>query len=197
MSLIRRLFSLKSSEISLREGIQESKESLLRLEVLTRKLNERSKEIKYNEDLLYTISKNIAAPIWAKDPSSRFVFVNKACCDLILHCTEDEALNMQDSDFADNVFARVCMASDRRTEERMETCRFIEHATANGEDMWIVSTKSPWIVAGKLIGTVGTADNITSIVPDDIKERFRNGDFFEIGLDVALCSEKIREIVRK
>ena len=197
MSLIHRLFSRKASEISLRKGIRESKESLLRLEVLTRKLNERSEEIQYNEDLLGTITKNIAAPIWAKDPSSRFVFVNKACCDLILHCTEEDALNMRDSDFEDNAFAQVCMSSDRLTEGRMATCRFIEHASTNGEDMWIVSIKSPWIVAGKLIGTVGTADNITSIVPDDIKEKFRNGDFFEIGLDVALCSEKIREIVRK
>lgn len=173
--------------------INAARNSIKRLEVLTEKLNEQDAR----EKLISGITKDIPTPIWAKDLYSRFAFVNKACCDLILRCTEEEAMNMKDSDLKDNTFARVCMASDRLTEERMQTCRFIEHATTdNGENMWIVSTKSPWIKNKTLLGTVGTADNITSIVPDDIKEKFRNGDFFEINLDTVICESVIRDLFK-
>ena len=168
--------------------------SLERLKSLTGELDKMDTEIHDRENRLLGALDNIEMAIWAKDADNRFVYVNQACCDTILHCTKAEALRAKDTDFEEAVLADVCTNSDEITKARRETVRFIEHAV-NAEELWLDTVKSPWLKDGKVIGTVGTGKNITDIVPEEIRNRIREPLFIEIPMDSHLDSESLEKLI--
>ena len=85
----------KRSEEALREKTDEQQTLLVAL--------------KQQRDFLRTLSDNIPDLIWAKDMDGRYLFANKAMCDVLLKCDcPDEALGKTDLFFAERVRARGC-----------------------------------------------------------------------------------------
>ena len=196
MSLLHRLFACKSSEIALRKSIQETKESLLRLEILTTEMECREDIIRSHEKLLHIAFEEIDMPAWSKDLDGKFVFMNLACAEEILHTTIENGLAMTDKDFENDALAGACMASDKIVLYTRKTHRQIEHARyEDGSDLWVDTTKSPWIVNGELIGTVGFGRIITDIVPEDIREKYKEAGFINIEIDLMYNSEDVRGLV--
>ena len=196
MSLLHRLFACKSSEIELRKSIQETKESLLRLEILTAEMECREDIIRSHEKLLHIAFEEIEMPAWSKDLDGKFVFMNLACAEEILHTTIENGLAMTDKDFENDALSGACMASDEIVLNTIKTHRQIEHARyGDGSDLWVDTTKSPWIVNGELIGTVGFGRIITDIVPEDIREKYKEAGFINIEIDLMYNSEDVRGLI--
>lgn len=164
--------------------------NLDRLMALTDKLEARDFKARERDKLLRDVSDNIEIAVWAKDIDNRFVYANKVCCDLILHCSEADAISFTDTDFAENKLAWACKESDNRVQEMRSPMRFIEH---NG--LWWDVLKSPWFRNDILFGTVGTGRNITGIVPSEIKEKFSEPGTVVIPVDTELCREQIVELM--
>lgn len=196
MSIVSKLFGHKSSEIALRIGIRQSKESLLRLKILTHELNMKEYVGRSHENLLEIASDEMESPMWVKDLEGRFMFMNVACVMKILRTTPDAALHLTDEDFENDALAQVCKSSDQVVIDTVKTHRAIEHARyADGSDLWVDTTKSPWIIDGELFGTVGFGRDITDYVPEDVREEFKESGFFEIPIDAMYNSDDIRELV--
>lgn len=192
MSVISRLFYYKSVELD----IEASKESLEQLEALTEELNRRQKEIQSYEKMMRSASDSLEPPMWGKDLDNRFVFLNPTCAEHILRTTIQAALHMTDADFDRNALAQVCADSDMVVKLSMETHRFIEHARyADGSDVWLDTTKSPWIVNGKLVGTVGVGRNITNNIPEDVREKYKEPGYVDIDVNLMYNPEDIKRIM--
>jgi transcriptional regulator with PAS, ATPase and Fis domain len=172
--------------------------SLAKLEQLMRELQHRDTQIQtekrdkqHVEQMLLSMTDNIEDPVWAKDVDNNFVFANMACCDKILRRDRDSVLSMNDSDFKGAALAKACTQSDEITKSKMRSCRFIESAVFDDGCFWFDVVKSPWRSKGQLIGTVGTARDITYLVPDDIHCGCKS---IEIPIDWKYSDELIREL---
>jgi PAS domain-containing protein len=172
--------------------------SLAKLEQLMRELQHRDTQIQnkerdkqHVEQMLMSMADNIEDPVWAKDIDNNFVFVNQSCCDKILRRTRDSVLSMNDSDFKGDALAKACTFSDEITKSKMRACRFIESAVFDDGCLWFDVLKSPWWSKGQLIGTVGTARDVTYLVPTDIHCGCKS---IEIPVDWKYSDELIREL---
>ncbi len=122
--------------------------------------------------------------------------MNLACADKILKTTVDDALRAHDDDYELNPLEVVCMHSDRLVQDTMRTHRFFEHATfEDGTDLWLDTTKSPWLIDGKLVGTVGVGKDISGYVPDDVRKECAESGYIEIDVDLMYNKDDIRGIV--
>lgn len=196
MSLISKLFSPKSRDVVIRNNIIETKEAILRLEILTDELEAKDKVAKSHEKLLQIAFEEIDMPTWSKCIDGKFVFMNLACAEKILHTTIEHGLAMTDADFKDDALAQICMETDKIVENTRKTHRQIEHARyGDGSDVWLDTTKSPWIVDGELIGTVGFGRIITDIVSKDIRDKYKKAGFININVDVMYNSGDIGRLV--
>lgn len=194
MSWFSRILNCIVPRIDFANSFDDTFGSLERLKGLTNQLEQMDMEIHARESRLLGALDNIELAIWAKDADNRFVYVNQACCDTILHCTKAEALRAKDTDFEEAVLADVCTNSDEITKARRETVRFIEHAV-NAEELWIDTMKSPWFKDGKVIGTVGTGKNVTDIVPEAIRNRIREPLLVEIPMDSHLDAGRLEKLI--
>lgn len=189
MSLISRLFYSKSAELN----IEASKEAVKELERLTEAANARESEIRSHEEMLHTGTDDLEYPMWGKNLDGRFSFLNSACAEKILKTSVREALDKTDEDFAQDALAQACIKSDMIVMVSEESHRFIEHARyADGSDMWIDTVKSPWIIAGSLVGTVGVGRVITTIVPEDVREKYAEAGSIEIDMNLMYNRADIR-----
>lgn len=199
MSILSKIFKLipcRSPRISIAKNIQESRESIQRLEIMAADLQAKEDKTKSHEKLLEIATDDLEEPMWGKDTESCFVFMNPACVNKILRTNMRNALNLTDEDFEHDALAQVCMKSDMIVQNTMRTHRQIEHARyADGTDLWLDTTKSPWIVNGELIGTVGTGRDITNSVPVDIREKYKEPGWIDIPVDLLYSSEDIRKLV--
>lgn len=193
-SYIKRMFSSKAKQLGI--GVHNSSESMRRLEILTYEMDEKSNDLKSHEMLLGIATDYLNSPIWGKDIHSNFVFMNLACADKILKMTVDEALRAHDDDYELNPLEVVCMHSDRLVQDTMKTHRFFEHATFDdGTDLWLDTTKSPWLIDGELVGTVGVGKDISAYVPDDVRKECAESGYIEIDVDLMYNKNDIRGIV--
>ncbi|MCK4460095.1 MAG: hypothetical protein KAU52_10335 [Methanosarcinales archaeon] len=170
-------------------------ESLNRLRDLTNEMEQMDMEIHNRADWLRQIFDSIDIPVWAKGVDNRFMYANKACCDTILRCSLDEAMEATDTDFENNALANVCIRSDEITKTKREACRFIEHSVYVDYELWLDTVKSPWFKDDEVIGTVGTAKIITDIIPKEIRNRFREPLLIEIPADVCLTPKQVAKLV--
>lgn len=178
--------------------LEDAYTSLNRLEQLTREIEHRDSmirmrehDIQHLEQLIRNVTDNVEDSIWAKDIDNNFVFVNQACCDKILRCAMDDVFSMTDADFEKDSIAKACTVSDEITKKSMRTCRFIESAIYDDGCSWFDVLKSPWFSKGQIIGTVGTARDITYLVPTDLECECKT---IEIPIDWKYSDVAIREL---
>ncbi len=197
MSIIGKLFLRKSREVAIRENIKETKESILRLEILMEELDAKDAEAKSHEKLLQIAVDDVATAIWGKNLLGHFVFLNETCAAKILKTTVSDAMALTDEDFEHDALAGPCMASDKVVIETGKTHRQIEYARYDdGHFLYIDSTKSPWIVNGETIGTVGFGRDVSKFVPDEVKESYKKPGFIEIQIELIYNSSDIMEIFK-
>ena len=156
-----------------------------RLEELTENLIEKDNKLLAHEELLTNICDSSDKAIWAKDANNLFVFANKVCCEKMLHCSEGEAISQTDSDFGGGM-AIACTESDKHVRDSGIPMRFIEH---NGR--WWDTLKTPLVSKGNIIGTVGTAKDISGAVPQNIKNEFKDTKVVIIPVETILCKDEI------
>lgn len=195
-SPVRKGFSEKAQQ--LRDSVEGNNEAMMRLEILTEEMSVNSEEIKSHEMLLGIATDNLDCALWIKDLEGRFIFMNVACIESILKTTPDQALLLTDEDFENDALAQVCVESDQIVLNTGKTSRAIEHARyADGSDLWIDTTKSPWVVDGRTMGTTGFGRDITKFVPEDIREKYKESGFFEIPIDMIYGADDIIGMINK
>lgn len=147
--------------------------------------------------LIEEITDKYQLSLWVKDKNSVFNFANKACADLILRTSAP--IFKRNGAFCEDALSLFCVEGDKKVIARNETIRFIEHAVyVDGVSVWIDICKSPLRnTRQEIYGTIGSAVNIVSIVPDNIQEQYQNAQSIEIDADVILTAEKITEIIEK
>lgn len=195
-SPIGREFSNKAQQ--LRDSMEGDSEAMARLEILTEEMRVKSNEIKSHEMLLGIATDNLDCPVWIKDLEGRFIFMNISCIEKILRTTPDNALLLTDEDFENDALSKVCVESDQVVLKNGKTNRAIEHAMYDdGSDLWVDTTKSPYVIDGKLMGTVGFGREITGFVPKEIREKYKKPGWFSIPIDLIYCSKDIEGMISK
>lgn len=125
--------------------------------------------------MLRLMCDNMPTMIWAKDLQKRYIFVNKAVCgDLLSAVDTDEPIGKTDIFFAqrersrypDNpkwhTFGEICRDTDQITMDAGKPMQFDEYGNVQGKFMFLDVHKAPFIDEnGVMIGTVGSAQNIT------------------------------------
>lgn len=180
----------------LAEQSEDSKVSLERLTKLTDHLDSLERDLWLHEEILKMGSNSLKMPVWGKDLDGKFIFLNDACARWILGVSVQEALNLTDEDFKHDALAPICMTSDRIVIETMQTHRFIEYAKYADHQIWIESLKSPWVIRGELVGTVGSARVLTDLIPDDVKRDFPGSGLLVIPIDLMYCKDDIRRMLK-
>lgn len=136
--------------------------------------------------------------LWAKDMQGRFIIVNKACCEKILKCSEQEALNLKNGDLANDALAKICMETDLKVMKSLTPRRFIENAVyEDGRNIFIDTVKSPLFRDGELIGTTGSAIDVTDEIPDEIKKQRTKSSSIEIPLDTTMNEEQFVKLLER
>lgn len=136
--------------------------------------------------------------LWVKDKEHKFVFANEACCNHILKCSEEEALNLTDTDFKNDALAVECIKSDKKVTTSRKTMRFIEHAVySDGKEIYLDVVKSPRIESGKIIGTIGSGIVITDSIPKAIRNQHRKSNSIEIPVESSMGTMKLIELIER
>ena len=125
--------------------------------------------------MMRLMSDNLPDLIWAKDMESRFLFVNKACSEILLDARDtDEPIGKTDMYFAQRridshpenpdyfTFGKMCADSDQAVLDTKKPLRFDESGNVRGELLFLDVHKAPFEDEdGTLIGTVGCARIVT------------------------------------
>lgn len=136
--------------------------------------------------------------LWIKDETHHFTFANKICCNTLLKCTEEEALNLTDADFQKNALAMECIESDKVVMESRKTMRFIEHAVyEDGEELFLDVIKSPRIEHGEIIGTIGSGVIVTDSIPKAVRDQHRKSNSIEIPVSALMSTAKLIELLER
>ncbi len=141
------------------EAIKESQQKFMELSIMFR-----------------SISDNMTDMLWAKDLEKKFIFANKSVCDNLLMAKDtDEPIGKGDMFFAIrqrelqpgnpewHTFGELCVDSDQMVLNSGKPEQFDEYGNIQGKYLCLDVRKSPLFdINGKLIGTVGSAQDITS-----------------------------------
>ncbi len=133
------------------------------------------KEYKRLSDFFMRMTNMIPDMIWTKDTEGRYTFANQSICDNLLHAKNtNEPIGKTDLFFAQREidahpedpnwfdFGKLCTESDVRILKTGKVERFSEAGMICGTYTHLEVLKAPlWNDAGKIIGTVGTARDIT------------------------------------
>ncbi|MGA8891179.1 MAG: PAS domain S-box protein, partial [Anaeromyxobacteraceae bacterium] len=130
--------------------------------------------LRASQAMLKGITDAIPEPIFLKDRSSRWVFVNPATLDL-LGKTMDEVIGRSDREiYSDPAVGGALEATDRRVLES-GVAEVVEEAVITRDGLrTFLSTKAPFRDAeGRVVGLVGTGQDITSRkrMEADLRER--------------------------
>jgi PAS domain-containing protein len=182
---IKSIFSESHQETTLSYELNKNREGLNYLIHLTERLEEMEIDTQYRNTFLNAMANGLDFPMWVKDINGTFLFINTVCANTILKTTVEKALNLTDVDFREDALAPICMKSDKHVQETLKTLRCIEHARYNdGRDICLDIVKTPLIVDGKLIGIIGTAKDISALVPKEIRDRCAKPGLIEIDLNL-------------
>ncbi|MDR0993251.1 MAG: PAS domain-containing protein [Verrucomicrobiota bacterium] len=132
-------------------------------------------ESKQLTDFFLRMTNIIPDMIWTKDVEGRYTFANQAICDDLLHAKSlEEPIGKTDLFFANREleahpddpnwfnFGQLCAESDVTVREIGKIARFDEAGTVCGKFIHLEVIKTPlWDENGNIIGTVGTARDIT------------------------------------
>ncbi len=140
------------------------------------KLRERKSKYRTLAHLLRMMCDNVPDMIWAKDINNRYIFANKAICKNLLNAVDtEEPIGKNDIFFAErernkhknnpewHTFGEICRDTDLITMEAGSAQQFDEYGNIEGNFLFLDVHKAPFInEKGKLIGTVGSARDVTS-----------------------------------
>jgi PAS domain S-box-containing protein len=138
-------------------------------------LKKSEKNYKSLYQLFRLMSDSVNDMFWAKDLEKKYIFANKALCNhLLMAENTDEPIGKTDLFFALreranhpddpqwHTFGEVCANSDDIVIETKEPQRFEEYGNIRGKLVYLDVYKAPlYDESGKLIGTVGSARDIT------------------------------------
>ncbi len=139
---------------------------------------------------------NTSDLIWAKDMDDKFIFVNRASCDIVFKCdSTSDPIGKTDHYFSNrekekgslHTFGETCLDSDKLVKESGKPGRFIEEGFVRGNYLVLDVHKAPFYDdQGQMVGTVGSARDITTeqAIENKLKkseERFRKmADFLPV-----------------
>ncbi|RPH40032.1 MAG: PAS domain S-box protein, partial [Desulfobulbaceae bacterium] len=151
-------------------------------DISARKQNEervRESEAKFRSayTLMRMLCDNVPDMIWAKDLDKRYLFANKAICSNLLNAADtDEPIGKIDMFFAEreraihsdnpewHTFGEICRDTDAITMEAGGPQQFDEYGNIKGKFLFLDVHKAPFIdEKGKMIGTVGSARDVTLV----------------------------------
>lgn len=130
-------------------------------------------EEKYFElySLMRLMADTVPDMIWAKDNENKYLFANRATCDILLKCANThEPYGKTDIHFAQrerqgghhHTFGELCIDSDEIVKKSQTPGRFLEDGFIRGKYHMFDVNKAPMFdLEGNLLGTVGTARNVT------------------------------------
>ncbi len=137
----------------------------------------RESEAKYRElySMMRLMSDNLPDLIWTKDMEGKFLFVNKACSEILLNARDtDEPIGKTDIYFADRMmkshpeipdylsFGIKCIESDLTVLKTRKPMRFDESGNIKGEFLFLDVFKAPFYDENEdIIGIVGCAKVVT------------------------------------
>ena len=125
--------------------------------------------------MFHLMADNMPDMIWAKDLDMNYLFVNKAITkDLLIAKDTQEPLGKNDLYFAQrqrekhpenphwHTFGEICVNSDEIVIKNKKPQRFEEFGNVKGKFLFLDVHKAPfWDENGKMIGTVGSARDMT------------------------------------
>ncbi len=142
---------------------------------LDRKLKESEEKYRNLSTMMHLMCDNMPDMIWAKDLEKRYIFANKAICSDLLNAADtDEPTGKLDMFFAErerirhaddpewHTFGEICRDTDQVTMDAGTPQQFDEYGNVQGKYLFLDVHKAPFIDGqGKMIGTVGSARDIT------------------------------------
>lgn len=108
------------------------------------------------------IINNISALIWLKDTENKFLVVNKAFAEAAGQSDPNDLKGKTDYDFFPKELAAGYIEDDKKIRESGDPAIVVEQIKKkNGELYWAETYKSPVIIDGKPLGTVGYSRDIS------------------------------------
>jgi diguanylate cyclase (GGDEF)-like protein/PAS domain S-box-containing protein len=141
------------------------------------RLKETEEKVRRNEELLTSFLNELPDPAWMKDEEGRYLLVNQAMLDLYkLH--RDQFIGKKDAEFRVPEEALVYENTDRDVMESRSSFRFETQLSPDDPDHWYETVKSPVIMDGNVIGTIGISRDIsdrrnTAIALTDSEHRLK------------------------
>ncbi len=133
--------------------------------------------------------------VWTKDTHNNFTFVNKTMR-ATLKKEADEIIGKSMFDITDEMDGSV-LESDEIA-KTLETCHFIESFKVNGGEVWLDVTKAPIIKDNILVGTIGTARDITHKVENErFLESYIDKEIAEWSKEQAISNARIEISLNK
>ncbi|RLG31607.1 hypothetical protein DRO03_00545 [Methanosarcinales archaeon] len=138
-------------------------------------LKDSERRYKHLYSMVRLMCDNLPDLIWTKDMNGKFIFVNKACCDILLNAIDtDEPIEKDDIYFARrereahpenpeyHTFGESCIRSDAVVLETKEPQRFDEFGNLKGEFVYLDTYKAPfWGEEHNMMGIVGCSRVVT------------------------------------
>lgn len=116
---------------------------------------------------------NFPFMVWLKDIDSRFMAINHAFAALIGATYPEEAIGKTDYDYFPKKSADAYVAFDREVLQSGESKTMVESIQGDGgKPRWAEVYKSPVLIDGVVVGTVGFAHDLTELkkLHDDISQ---------------------------
>ena len=129
-------------------------------------------ETKYRKlyEMIRMMADNVPDLIWAKDLDGKYIFVNKAVCEILLNAKDtDEPIGKDDVFFTErernshpenkewHTFGEICINSDLVVQKNKIQSKFDEFGNVRGKFLSLDVYKAPFLnEKGEMIGTVGS-----------------------------------------
>lgn len=121
------------------------------------------------------VADNSPDMLWAKDLNDKYIFTNKAICDILLNASDtSEPINKTDIFFAKrerekhpedptwHTFGEICQDTDQVIKKNLKAAKFDESGNVKGKFLFLDVHKAPLFDEKRnLIGTVGSAREVT------------------------------------
>ena len=141
--------------------------------------------------MLRLMCDNVPDMIWAKDLEKRYIFANRAICENLLNAADtSEPVGKTDLFFANrerksrpddpdwHTFGEICRDSDTITMEQGVSGHFEEYGNVKGKFLFLSVHKAPFYDSnGEMIGTVGSARDITETKAAEEALKYSNSKF--------------------
>jgi len=143
----------------------------------------------HNSGLLELLTEHLPDMLWVKDLNGNYLYANKAICDGLLMAKDtNEPIGQGDVFFALrertlhsdkpnwHTFGELCFNSDQVVIDNDKAMKFEEYGNVKGQLLYLEVYKAPFYDKnGKIIGTVGTGRDITSLkqIQVDLEESLK------------------------